>query len=247
LLKKVVQTLSVAMPIGAWHPFLPAALASLSEQGVALELAYLDASGDERVTQALSESGIEASYHRRGGDEGQSAAIAEGWAKTNGDVVFWLNADDRLTPHALQRVMAEFNEYPECAVVFGGSDFLDANGAVSGEHDQIEDVSEKLYRSNIISQPSCFVRRSWIDRVGSIDVRLKYTMDWDLWIRLYVAGANFRRVDAKLSQVFMGAGTKTSQVNFRRLSEIAKLVSRYAGSWNALKSTFAVATHQLRN
>ena len=234
------------MPIGAWHPFLPGALASLSWQGVALELAFLDASGDARVAQALSESGIAASYHRKGADQGQSAAIAEGWAKTQGDVVFWLNADDRLTPHALQRVIAEFDEHPECAVVFGGSDFLDADGAVSGEHDQIEDVSEKLYRSNIISQPSCFVRRRWIDRVGSVDPSLKYTMDWDLWMRLYAAGANFRRLDAKLSQVFMGAGTKTSQVNFRRLSEIAKLVNRHAGPWNAFKSTFAMAIHDLR-
>ncbi|MEE2525876.1 glycosyltransferase [Hyphobacterium sp. HN65] len=238
---------SVALPIGCWHPLLPKMLSSIKFQNVELEIALMDSSGDPRVAHTISESGLDFAYHHEGPDKGQADAIATGWAKTRGDVVFWLNADDQLMPEALNVAAAAFNADRDLAVFYGGSKFVDIDGIVTGHHDQVADASDLIYRSNIVSQPSCFVRRNWVDLVGGLNRSLHYTMDWDLWVRLYAAGAPFQRTPAMLSQVYMGEGTKTSKINFGRLNEIARLVNRYAGPINALKSVMAVAQRPLLN
>lgn len=236
-------TFAAAIPVGAWHPFLPRALESLATQGVPLQIALLDASGDPCVRQLADESGVAFAYRRHGPDQGQADAIAEGWRETSGDVLLWLNADDRLRPNALATASKAFAGDRHLAVFYGHSDFVDETGAVVGSHDQVAPIGPLLYRSNIISQPSCFVRRAWVNRVGGMDPQLQYTMDWDLWARLYAAGAPFECTEEVLSEVFMGAGTKTAEVNISRLREIASLVARHRGWWSAAKTTLSVAVH----
>jgi GT2 family glycosyltransferase len=235
------------MPVGAWHPLLPGALASLAAQTQPLEIAFMNASDDARVVEAANASGLNFTLRHEGPDGGQSDAIATGWDRTTGDVVFWLNADDQLTPGALDAAAAAFKADPDLAVFYGGSQFVDIYGAVTGVHEQVADISDLIYRSNIISQPSCFVRRSWVERVGGLNRSLHYTMDWDLWVRLYAAGARFQRTDAILSKVFMGEGTKTADINMRRLNEIARLVNRHVGPFSAMKSVIAFARHTARS
>jgi GT2 family glycosyltransferase len=235
-----------AVPVGRWHPLLPEAMASLAAQEAALYVAVMDASADPRVRTALEASGIDFAYYREGPDGGQAAAIAEGWRETPGDVLFWLNADDQLAIGALARVEAEMMTDDRPDIVFGGSDFVDLNGRRIGAHDQVAEPTDLILRSNTLSQPSCFVRRSAVDRVGGLDVNLHYVMDWDLWVRLYRAGARFKRIDAVLSSVYMGEGTKTSVFALERLGEVYALVRRNTGPWAALKSVASLGLHTVR-
>ncbi|MCH8489541.1 MAG: glycosyltransferase [Oceanicaulis sp.] len=238
---------AIAMPVGAWHPLLPASLDSLARQDMPLEIAFLDASGDARVAAAADASGLTFAYRRTAPDAGQAAAIAEGWAHTSAPILGWLNADDLLVPGALAAVVQAFDADPGAGVVHGGSDFIDETGQVIGVHDHVDVAGPLLYRSNLISQPSCFARRSAVAAAGGMDEALVYTMDWELWVRLYAAGIKFTRLDRTLSHVYMGSGTKTAHITPRRLTEIARLVNRHAGPWSAVKSTVSVALHPLRS
>lgn len=234
-----------ALPIGAWHPLLPRSLASLVDQGERLEIALLDASGDPRVAAAANASKLDFAYRRVGPDQGQAAAIVEGWKNIGGDVIFWLNADDQLRSGALKTAADAFEVLTNIDVFYGGAEFVDTEGSYLGPHNQVNEVSELLLRSNIIAQPSCFVRRAAVEAVGGLDPNLHFVMDWDLWIRLYRAGAAFERVEDILSSVFIGSGTKTAQVSRRRLAETFALVRRNAGAWAAFKSTASLAAHTL--
>lgn len=242
-----VLRFACAIPVGGWHPFLPAALESLAEQSVPLEVALLDASGDDRVAMAADTAGVNFTYRRSGPDAGQAAAIAEGWRETGGEIVFWLNADDRLLPGVLSQVAAAFQASEPPDVVFGGSQFINARGDVTGRHEQVADATDLLLRSNTISQPSCFVRRKAVDQVGGLNESLHYVMDWDLWVRLYRAGATFVQVNEALSAVYMGQDTKTGGLAPRRLFEVCALVNRNAGPWAALKSTVSLAGNTLHH
>lgn len=238
---------AAALPVGAWHDFLPRALESLANQSVPIQIALLDSSNDARVAAAAEASGIDFTYRRHGPDAGQSEAIKEGWLNTDANIIFWLNSDDRLQPGALERVASLFQSVPSPDVVYGGSDFIDAAGRCTGQHDQVEDISPILLRSNIISQPSCFARRTAVDQAGGINGSLHYVMDWDLWVRLYLDGASFVRVPETLSAVYMGPDTKTGLVAGRRISEVFRLVHRNAGLWAATKSTLALIAHTLHS
>ncbi len=236
---------AAAIPVGSWHDFLPQALESLAIQPPPLSVALLDASGDPRVAEAARACGIDFAYWRTGPDPGQSQAIAEGWHHTEADFVFWLNADDRLMPDALDLVRAALEADPELDVVYGQTDFIDHSGNPVEKHDQVDTISPLILRSNIISQPSCFVRRSAVTAVGGVDPGLDFVMDWDLWVRLYQSGAKFKLLQHTLSSVYMGHGTKTHQVSLRRLQEVFRLVHRNKGVWAATKSTLSLAAETL--
>lgn len=162
-----------------------------------------------------------------------------------GGLLAWLNADDILMPGALQAVREAFNRDPSLDVFYGDSMIIDIDGTDMGRHGQVADISPLLLRSNIISQPSCFVRRSAVDRVGGINEHLHYTMDWDLWVRLYISGAKFKHTDVVLSKVYWGAETKTASLSVKRLGEMARIVFRHVGPWSAMKTVIATVLHGL--
>lgn len=235
-------TFAISMPIGGWHPLLPAALRSLAIQDARFELAVLDASGDARVRDALDASGIAFVFRREGPDAGQAAAIAEGWRHARGDVLAWLNADDLLMPGALRRAVVEFSSNPGVDVVFGDSTIIEADGSILGVHGQVGDVDSGISIINCISQPSCFFKRSAVDRVGGLNEHLGYSMDWELWIRMQRAGCRFVRLPDFFSAVYWGQETKTSELSFPRLSELFSHSRRYAGLVAAWRMLLGVLT-----
>lgn len=240
-----MQNFAISVPVGAWHPFLPQALASLKAQGPGVAVALLDASGDARV-KALGEANADwLAFRRHGPDKGQSDAILEGWANLEGDWLGWLNADDILMPGALAQIRAAHAADPSLEVIYGHSTILDDSGAMTGYHFNVEPPGDRLMQAGIISQPSCLFSRAAYDRAGGLNRDLHYTMDWDLWIRLYKDGAKFGFVDAPLSMVLWGADTKTASLNQRRRDELQAIIAAHAPQ-GAQQGTFrAFAIHAL--
>ena len=241
---QTVPLVAIAMPIGEWHPLLPAALRSLKLQSATIELAILDASLDDRVRSALEQAEISPTYVRHGKDKGQSAAIAEGWANTKAPFVGWLKCDDVLFPEALT-VLAHTARSRNADVVFGNSTIIDKAGTTLGAHGQVNHINSSIVRSNPISQPSCLTRRTSIEAVGGLDIARKFTMDWDLWIRLFLSGAKFLQIEDTCSAVYLGDETKTAQISWERLTEIYALTNAHIGPYSALK-TVVSATIQTR-
>jgi hypothetical protein len=235
--------LGVAVPVGAWDERLPAALRSIVSLGEA-RVALLDASADPRVAEAADASGLVFSYRRHGPDSGQSAAIQEGWDNLpDADILCWLNADDLLFADGVAEALEAFEADPDLDVHYSESTIIDAQGSTVGVHPQVLDDPALLLKACTISQPSCFVRRSAVEAVGGVDPDLEYTMDWDLWARLYLAGRRFRKGRGFASAVFWGAGTKTSQFNAARVSEIIRLTARLSGPLQALKALYGLSVH----
>lgn len=230
--------IAIAMPIGRWHPMLPAAFRSIQLQTPHIELAILDASGDSRIESLISALGVKVAYYRKGTDNGQASAIAEGWNNTQSSFVGWLNADDVLFPCSLDRLLRVINT-EGTDVAYGDSTIVAEDGSTIGVHGQVSEVTDKIFVSNCISQPSTLIRRSSLEAIGGINEGLNYTMDWDIWRRLYLAGGRFSRIGDVLSAVHWGTGTKTSQVSAARVIEYFKLVNVSNGLFSALKSVTA--------
>ncbi|MEZ5997571.1 MAG: glycosyltransferase [Hyphomonas sp.] len=222
-----MPTFAISVPVGAWHPFLPHALASLKAQGPDVAVALLDASGDPRV-KALGDAESDwLAYRRHGKDRGQSDAILEGWANVGGDWLGWLNADDVLMPGAIDCVRAKLATEPDLDLVYGRSTIVDETSAMTGYHFNVEPPGPRLFEGCIISQPSCFFRRTAYESVGGLNRDLHYVMDWDLWIRLYKAGARFAFLDVPMSQVLWGAETKSASLNRRRRQELRMVIGEH--------------------
>lgn len=210
-------------------------LESLRVQKPKVKAALCDVSDDPNCHALVKSNANIIAYTRHGPDEGQSDAINEGWCAVDGDIYGWLNVDDYLAPDALNIAEQIFTEHPDIDVVYGQSLILREQSFI-GLHSEVRPMSDELYRSNIISQPSCFVRREALFKTGLLDVDLHYTMDWDLWVRLREMGAKFHYVPLVLSVVAWDEATKTASFNKQRYKELLRLSRRHAG-WYASQRT----------
>lgn len=123
---------------------------------------------------------------------GQTPTINKGWSLTNGEIITWLNSDDTFLPGAVKAGVEYLLGHPETGIVFADSLFTKADGsplhttAPAPGFTHLEFVKKC---ENPISQPSAFIRREIVDKVGNLDPHYYYFMDWDFWLR---AGLYFK-------------------------------------------------------
>jgi len=234
---------AISVPIGSYHVLLPDCLRSLAAQTPRPQIAALDASNDPRVSAILDEFSSIITYRRTGPDKGQSDAIIEGWEHLDGDILGWLNADDALYPDALAAASKHYDKNPDTDVFYGHSIIIDDDNAIKGFHWAVRPPSDAILFGGIISQPSCFFRRSLVDAVGGLDRDLHYTMDWDLWIRFWRAGGKFRFSDEVYSRVLWSGDAKTGGFGEVRRRELDRLISQNTGFLRRMKSRIGFALH----
>lgn len=122
-------------------------------------------------------------------DAGQTDAINKGLNRARGDVVAYLNSDDCYRPGALRAVAEAFQD-PECFVLIGECDVIDAAGKTLDVYLARLDAREDLLRwwrwndAFCIPQPAVFIRRSALNAVGLFDPTYDVAMDLEMWMRL---------------------------------------------------------------
>jgi GT2 family glycosyltransferase len=119
---------------------------------------------------------------------GISRAMNEGIQAATGDVVAHLHSDDYyLRPDVLSNV-AEHMTKTGSKWLFGRI-MRDVNGKLEAEKFTSPRYSHsRLLRTNFIPHPATFVRRELLLKAGGFDTRLKYAMDYDLWLKLAEMG-----------------------------------------------------------
>ncbi len=63
-------------------------------------------------------------------DSGQSDAINKAFARTAGQYMNWLNADDFFYPHAIRRIVEAFNTTPKPGIVYGRLALVNKDGSL---------------------------------------------------------------------------------------------------------------------
>lgn len=236
---------SIAIPVYGQANFLSSALESIRVQAQDVEVAVMDATPDDSVQKVLDGYLDLLAYHRHGPDSGQASAIQEGWDKTTGDILAWLCADDYYFPDCLAAVRKVFVDHPEVDVVYGDSVFVDDRDNFLQYFPAIDSDISTITESCCITQPSCFVRRTAMEKIGRLNSRLHYIMDWDLWTRLYRSGARFYYLNKPLSVARIYEGTKTSSHSWRRFYEIGRHLWNNTTSVAAVKSLIRFYKHDL--
>jgi glycosyltransferase involved in cell wall biosynthesis len=165
-------------------------------------------------------------------DEGRADAVNKGVRMASGELIGFLNADDRYEPGALEAVGEAFARDPEamwatgyCRIIGDGG--LEIRTPVTRyKNFLLRRFSFPLYLTqNFVSDPATFVRRAALDEVGPLDNRYRISHDYDLWLRVarrwrpivlerYIS--SFRMVEGTLSM----AGFERQ---FREHEEVARL------------------------
>lgn len=118
-------------------------------------------------------------------DSGISDAMNKGIELATGDVIAHLHADDYYPDDTiLSSVVAIFMHNPGALWGTGGVSFTDTCGVETARYPARKYSFNKLVRGNCIFHPATFVRREAFIKVGMFDISLKYSMDYDMWLRL---------------------------------------------------------------
>ena len=141
-------------------------------------------------------------------DEGHADAINKGWHRSRGDILAWLNADDMwVAPGAVSQAVAHLQAHPEVDLVFGECDAVDMEGrliARSYRHDW--DLEHAVVNCDYcIPQPTSFIRRGVLERVGWLDKSFMSKKDHELWLRIGLVGT-IRSLPALLARERIGPG-----------------------------------------
>lgn len=178
----------------------------------------------EHITKLVSEP-----------DNGISDAFNKGVKNATGDVIGIINSDDLLLPGALDVVRQEFTD--DIDVLYGKTVTL-RDGAVCDASDsqKIVPLKELKYRM-CIAHPATFVKKSAYDKFGLFRCELRYSMDRDLLLRMYLGGAKFKAITDKLAGFSYGG---VSGDNFIKTAKESRKVSIHHGSSGIISAFYLI-------
>lgn len=190
--------ISVVTPNYNGERFLEETIRSVVSQradGVELEYIVVDAKSTDRSPEIIQRYSTEINLVISEKDTGPANAINKGLGRATGDILCWLNADDKFMPGALKRVAEVMAANPGSALCFGHCPIVDEAG---------EEIRQGITRFkefyfplssrftiqciNYISQPAMFFRRTAFEKAGPLREGWKAAWDYDLILRLWRQG-----------------------------------------------------------
>ena len=188
-------------------------ISSIADQNYSnLEHIVIDGGSSDNTSEILVKCRSRLTYCVSEPDGGQYHALNKGFAKATGDILAWLNCDDKYLPWTLQTVSEIFTRFPDISWVTSLFPLsLDSRGtplhcrSVDGYSRQGFFRGENLAGGDwpshhFIQQESTFWRRSLWEKCGStLNTKLKYAADFELWARFFSTGAELHGVALPLA------------------------------------------------
>jgi glycosyltransferase involved in cell wall biosynthesis len=187
---------------------------ALTQTRAAHQIIVVD-DGSTDATEAVARDFPTVLYHRQA-NAGLPAARNAGLERAKGDRILFLDADDVLTPGALQACACAFERYPDVAFVYGAYREVAADGMPLQEHSPpvFADAFAGLLTGNHIAMHGTVmydVHR--LREIGGFDESLRSCEDWDVYLRLSrrwpiaaypEIAAEYRRHSAAMTQNSIG-------------------------------------------
>jgi glycosyltransferase involved in cell wall biosynthesis len=222
---------SIVTPSYNQAAFLPAAIDSvLSQDYPNIEYIVIDGGSSDESAAIIKRHQRQLAFWVSERDRGQADAINKGFAKAKGKYMAWLNADDRLKPGAVREAVEFLDAHPEIGLVYGDTDFIEANGLVIGRFAARQTNYARLLEGYVhIPQQATFWRSALWWQAGPLDENLSFAMDYDFWVRL--AKISKLHYHPRLWAEFrLHADSKTIQNDMRAWDDMLTVHRRQGGS-----------------
>jgi glycosyltransferase involved in cell wall biosynthesis len=134
--------------------------------------------------------------HDLGPSDGLNVCVQE----TNGDLLYYLNSDDRVAEGAFEFVSRYFTENPECQILHGSVRIINADGAVIKIKPSMK-FSLRGYALgySVVYQQATFFRRAIFDKTR-FNLDNKTCWDGELIVDMALAGARIHQTKKILGE-----------------------------------------------
>ncbi len=135
---------------------------------------------------------------------GTASAINHGVRMSSGDYIAWLSSDDLFYPHKIARQLA-FMQQHNSLLSFTAFDQINEWGHVTAHAQAVRYPSQSEFiRAFATCDPinGCTVmfKKELVARVGVFDESLRYTQDYEYWIRALLSGVPIHFLDEPLTK-----------------------------------------------
>lgn len=217
--------ISIVTPSYNCREFIAQTISSILDQAYPnLEYIIIDGGSNDGTPQVIEQYSDQLAYWHTQKDGGQYDAIHQGFSKSTGDILCWLNADDMLLPRSLFVVGEIFSQLQEVEWI---SSLLptswDANGHLA-RVDPLPGFSRQAFLDGLflpstakkgywIQQESTFWRRSLWEKSGACIPDYKLSGDFALWCQFYQHATlygvtyplgGFRMLEGQRSEDYIG-------------------------------------------
>jgi glycosyltransferase involved in cell wall biosynthesis len=223
---------SFVVPTRNQAPYIRKCLDRCLEQGLPeAEIVVIDGLSTDGTQEILASYGERVRWVSEA-DAGQSDALNKGVRMARGELIAWINSDDFYPgPGVLARVVSLFGEDPELDVVYGDGLMVDSQGRPFRTHRgrvirSAEDIL--VHPASFVMQPAVFFRKGLFEEVGGVSVDLHWTMDYELWLRLFPRARKTRYVPEPFACATYHAGAKSVRGMLTQIRELGQVKRQYA-------------------
>jgi glycosyltransferase involved in cell wall biosynthesis len=173
-------------------------------------------------------------------DSGQSEALNKGFRQIKGEIVGWLNSDDRYREGCFEHVAQAFENNPEVDIVYGDYLIVDELGKALKIRREIEFSAFILLYHRVLYIPTTttFFRRRVFDENNWINEKLQYAMDLDFFIRLSKRGYRFKHIPEILADFRLQPNSKTCTAPDRQRMEHQQVIFAVVPILQSFRSPF---------
>ena len=163
----------------------------LSQNYPNLEYIIMDGGSADGSVEIIKKYEKYLTYWQSQPDGGHYAAIDSGFKRSTGEIMGWLNSDDKLHPHALMAVSHIFRAFDHVQWIMGRPTVWNENGQLKSILNPSPKWSRKDYLAGRygpphIQQESTFWKRNlWIKAGSYINTTYKLAGDLELWVRFF--------------------------------------------------------------
>ena len=208
---------SIIVPTLNSEKYLLETIESLKSQdrSIKLEIIFVDGGSTDNTLNIINDLDQDNITKKLLKDKvGLSLAINEGLKIAHGKYMSYLNSDDILDKYTLLNIKKNFIKNENVNWFIG---YCENIGRKKYLNNIINFYKKSLLNKinfnilcihNIISQPSVFWRKEFYYKIGKFNEELKYNMDYDMWLRMFILSkpnllnfklSNFRRHSDSLS------------------------------------------------
>jgi glycosyltransferase involved in cell wall biosynthesis len=191
-----------------------------------LEYIVMDGGSKDNSVEIIQKYAPFLTYWVSEKDGGQTHAINNGFARSTGEIMGWLNSDDMLLPKALQRIGRTFARSAHVQIVTGFRRVYDEQTRFL--HNFIVDEPNKYltYYCSVM-QETTYWRRSVWQELGDLDESFHFAMDYEYWLRAAKKGYWFHLIPHYLGGFRRTATQKTTTLLEVYEQDVQKLHERY--------------------
>ena len=227
-----VPRVSFVIPTRNQAGFIAKCLDSCFAQGLPdFEIVVMDGASTDGTQDVLASYGDRIRWTSEK-DRGQSDAVNKGVRAATGDIIAWINSDDYYaSADAIAPLLKLFTDDPTVDIAYGDGTMVDTTGRVlrkypSHDYRSLEELV--IIPASFVLQPALLFRRQLFLDVGGLDEDLHFTLDYELFLRLFPKARKVRHLSIDVAHAVYHQDAKSIRGMRKQIVEFMQVKHRYA-------------------